>query len=332
MNQLNSDTQATLLMTTHFGEKGSAVCKPLTPTEWGRFACWLKEQSLVPGDLLAGSISELIHSFKDKKITQERIKNLINRGATLALSVEKWSRAGLWIITRSDSSYPKKLKERLGHNSPAVLFGSGDKSLLNAVAIAVVGSRNVSEEDVLFSRSMGAKTAASGFALVSGGARGVDESSMLGALEVDGTAIGILADSLLKKSTSQIYRSHIQKKNMVLISSFSPEAGFNVGNAMARNKYIYCLSGAAVVVHSGKTGGTWSGATENLKQSWVPLWMKKTNDLNSGNNELVNIGGHWLPDEVLDLDLKLLFDESKASMAGSEINSFQGELFEDPKN
>ena len=35
--------------------------------------------------------------------------------------------------------------------------------------------------------------------------------------------------------------------NLVLISPFYPDAGFNVGNAMQRNKYIYCLSDAAMV-------------------------------------------------------------------------------------
>lgn len=310
MEQLNQDAQAILLLTTHFGEKGKGDHKPLAPTEWGRFARWLDDQSLFPGELLTDNRENLLRGFQDNRISLERIESLLNRGTTLALSVEKWSRAGLWIITRSDPEYPQKLKKHLGYNSPPVLFGSGDRNILNAKAIAAVGSRKVTDEDLKFSRSIGAQAAAWAFALVSGGARGVDESSMLGALEAEGTAVGILADSLLKKSTSRIYRSHIQRKNLVLISPFSPEAGFNVGNAMGRNKYIYCLSDAAVVVHSGRTGGTWSGATENLKNNWVPLWVKKTDDADSGNSDLVNLGGRWLPANVQDLDPDFLFGDS----------------------
>jgi len=313
MSQLNQNAQAILLLTTHFGKKKPTEYKPLTPTEWGRFARWMRDQSVVPGELLGSDRQNLLRGYQDEKISMERIENLISRGATLALSMEKWSRAGLWVITRSDSAYPMKLKDRLGHNSPPVLFGSGDKTLLNVIAIAAVGSSNVTDDDINFSRSVGAKVATSGFTLVSGGARGVDESSMLGALEADGTAIGILADSLLKKTTSRAFRSHIQRKNLVLISPFSPEAGFNVGNAMARNKYIYCLSETAVVVHSGRTGGTWSGAKENLKQKWVPLWIKKTNDPDSGNNNLVSLGGHWLPDNILNSDLDFLFEIAHGS-------------------
>lgn len=323
MSQLNHNTQAILLLTTHFEKKGPVEYKPLTPTEWGRFARWMRDQSIVPGDLLESNRQDLLRGYQDETISMERIENLINRGATLALSIEKWSRAGLWVITRSDSAYPLKLKDRLGHNSPPVLFGSGDKNLLNVMAIAAVGSRNITDDDINFSRSIGAKAAASGFALVSGGARGVDESSMLGALEADGTAIGILADSLLKKTTSRTFRNHIQRNNLVLISPFSPEAGFNVGNAMARNKYIYCLSDTAVVVHSGRTGGTWNGATENLKQKWVPLWIKKTNDLDSGNSNLVNLGGHWLPEDILNLDLGFLFDDSEEGIPQSPQDDVQ---------
>jgi len=34
---------------------------------------------------------------------------------------------------------------------------------------------------------------------------------------------------------------------------------------MAKNKYVYGMADAAVIVHSGTTGGTWSGALEILK-------------------------------------------------------------------
>ncbi len=44
---------------------------------------------------------------------------------------------------------------------------------------------------------------------------------------------------------------------------------------MQRNKYIYSLADAAMVVHSGDSGGTWTGAKENLKKQWVPLWVKQ---------------------------------------------------------
>lgn len=139
---------------------------------------------------------------------------------------------------------------------------------------------------------------------------------MLGTLEVEGTVVGVLADSLLRSVVSLKYRQAIRRQDLVLISPFNPEAGFNAGNAMARNKYIYCLSDGAVVVESGKSGGTWNGATENLKKGWVPLWVKPSSDRASGNAELVRLGGQSLPDDFLERAREALF-------AGRSLNELK---------
>ncbi|MGH6916695.1 MAG: hypothetical protein ACREJ0_03225 [Geminicoccaceae bacterium] len=90
--------------------------------------------------------------------------------------------------------------------------------------------------------------------------------------------------------------------DLALISPFNPEAGFNAGNAMARNRYIYCLSDIGVVVAASRDkGGTWNGAVENLKARWVPLWVKSDPNPNSGNAELVRRGAKSLPHGRLDL-------------------------------
>jgi predicted Rossmann fold nucleotide-binding protein DprA/Smf involved in DNA uptake len=152
--------------------------------------------------------------------------------------------------------------------------------------------------------------------IVSGGARGIDEAAMLGALERQGTAIGVLADSLLRASTSAKYREHLMVNNLVLVSPFNPEAGFDVGNAMARNRYIYCLADAGVVVSSTRDkGGTWTGAVENLKEGWVPLWVKPGSEAATGNVELVRRGARWLPEGKL--DFSTLVSDAKEVVSGT---------------
>ena len=104
--------------------------------------------------------------------------------------------------------------------------------------------------------------------MVSGGAKGVDEAAMLAALEVDGTALGILANGLLPMALSSKWRPHLRKNELCLVSPHYPEAPFHVGNAMGRNKYIYCLADYGLVVRSEKgEGGTWAGATEAIKKN-----------------------------------------------------------------
>ena len=194
------------------------------------------------------------------------------------------------------------MKRRLRLDSPPVLFGYGNKMLLVRDGIAIVGSRDADQDDIAFSESIGDFAAKQGYSIISGGARGVDQSAMLGALKSEGTVIGVMADSLLRAATSSKYRKYLLRDDLVLITPFNPEAGFNVGNAMSRNRYIYCLADAAVVISSTPNkGGTWNGAIENLKAAWVPLWVKRTANAKSGNSELVRKGAHWYPSNLTSL-------------------------------
>jgi predicted Rossmann fold nucleotide-binding protein DprA/Smf involved in DNA uptake len=52
---------------------------------------------------------------------------------------------------------------------------------------------------------------------------------------------------------------------MCFCTPFKPDAGFSVANAMGRNKIIYALAAATLVVAADDgSGGTWAGATEAL--------------------------------------------------------------------
>lgn len=296
MTIINNDMHAIILLTLPLARAAKDEYSPLTPTEWNRLADWLQQKKIKAGDLLRGDPGIHLRDWNDKRCPVDRILFLLGRGFTLGIAIEKWQRAGIWILSRTDDNYPERLKDRLKENAPPILYGCGDQKLLNTGGVAVVGSRKATEEDLKYANELGKRLANSGKTVISGGARGIDESSMSGAVQADGTVVGILADSLLRACTSQRYRQAIVQKNVVLISPYSPEAPFNVGNAMARNKLIYCMADRAVVVHSGREGGTWNGALENLKKKWVPLLVKHTDDPVSGNNELVNQGGQWMQD------------------------------------
>jgi predicted Rossmann fold nucleotide-binding protein DprA/Smf involved in DNA uptake len=150
---------------------------------------------------------------------------------------------------------------------------------------------------------------------------------MLGSLDVGGCALGIVADSLLRSATSKKWRRALMDKRLTLISPFQPEAGFNVGNAMARNKYIYCLADSSLVVHSGKKGGTINGAEENLKNGWVPLWVKPTDDTDAANSSLVAKGGQWCAGNAVNLKILPLIETVVAPPVGSQ--DAQTDMFSD---
>ncbi len=287
--------EAIMLLTVSFGKSESQIASPLTPKEWGEFAGWLKERDRAPGDMLKEDLSVLLQDWEHPKVTVERLQALLGRGATLGFALERWQRAGLWVLTRSDPEYPTRLKQRLGQAAPAILFGCGNKNQLDATSVAVVGSRHADDADLRFADNIGRRAAECGRLVVSGGAAGVDQAAMLGALDAEGTAIGVVADNLLRSATSARYRRHLMSGDLALISPFNPEVRFFVGNAMARNKYIYCMAEESVVVSSDlDKGGTWKGAFENLKNGWVPLRVKQTETPGSGNPKLVELGGQWL--------------------------------------
>lgn len=299
MTPINNDAQVILLLTSPLVKTSKGDHQPITPLDWNRLASWLYSRNLRPGDLLLGDPGVHLRGWDDKRCPVERLIALLGRGVVLGIAMEKWQRAGIWVLCRMDEDYPAKLKDRLKEHAPPILYGCGNQKLLKADGVAVVGSRKATEDDLQFTSALGARLAKSGKIVVSGGARGIDTAAMLGAIQVEGTVIGILSDSLLRMSASQQYRKALLQKNLVLISPYFPEATFSIGNAMGRNKFIYCLANQAIVVHSGREGGTWNGALENLKKQWVPLWVKRSDDMQSGNSELVNQGGRWLPDNIL---------------------------------
>lgn len=292
---MDENKQAILMLSTYFSPPKKGDPTSLTPLEYGRFALWLRENKYQPKDLFS-QFDEILNKWKDKKnkITKERLNFLIGRGMAMGMALEKWHSAGIWIITRSDIEYPKRLKMHLGDSAPAVLFGMGNKKLLNVGGLSMVGSRNIDASDQEFTQCIAKQAAMEGLNIVSGGARGVDETAMLASLEVDGTAIGILANDLLKVTLSSKWRRHLRENQLVLVSTYYPEASFNISNAMGRNKYIYCLSDHALIVRSDEgKGGTWAGANENLKKNWIPIFVKEPSNA-EGNIALKKMGARSL--------------------------------------
>ena len=290
-NLYDENTQAVLLLSTFFSKPKKGEARPLTAIEYGRLARWLHDFNYTPSSLLH-QFDEILSKWKDPKgkITASRLTDILGRKAAMGLALEKWQRAGVWVITRQDSEYPQLLKKQLRHISPPVFFGIGNKALLQKGGLAVIGSRGIDNIDEEFTQNIAIQAAQESINIVSGAARGVDETAMLSSLNAGGTAIGIMADSLLKAATASKWRKYLQNEQLVLISSFYPEAGFSVGNAMARNKYIYTAANAALVVRADEgRGGTWAGAKENNESQWVPLFVKQQSDA-SGNIALLNSG------------------------------------------
>ena len=287
---LSADTEVVLLLCGRFGGEKQEAYQPLAPKEYGELAKWLKALALRPSDLLTDAGRVALSSVQEARLERQRVEFLLGRGTAMALALERWARGGLWVISRGDEAYPQRLKRRLKNAAPPLLYGAGDKALLDKGGLAIIGSRAASESALSFTRGLGARCANEGLAVVSGGARGVDAAAMQGATEAGGYCIGVLPSDLLKTSVNRQNRIGLQEGRLVLVSPFYPEAGFNAGNAMGRNRYIYTLADHALVINSAlRSGGTWQGAIENLKHGWVPLYVRTPGE-GDGNAALVAEG------------------------------------------
>jgi predicted Rossmann fold nucleotide-binding protein DprA/Smf involved in DNA uptake len=312
IKELTNDAKAILLLCGCFGKKdrGNAV-KPFSLREYNQLADWMMDRHARLGDLLTNTGTRFLETFPSG-IDVARMKRLLSRGAAMALAVEKWTNNGIWVICRSDSFYPERLKQHLKKQAPAVLYGVGDIDLLLRGGLAVVGSRNIDNQGETYARKVAEESALKGIQIVSGGARGVDQIAMLSALEAGGTVVGVLADSLIKAAVAGKYRAGIREKRMVLVSPFFPDARFNVGNAMTRNKYIYALADFALVVSAAKKkGGTWAGATEELRRDGArPVFVRHGEGIPEGNHVLLELGARPFQKPPWKEDLAMFLKET----------------------
>ncbi len=289
---LSPNTQAILLLTAPLiAGRGASSPDLLSPGEYKRLARHLREMQRQPADLVSTDAAELLRACQPV-IDEKRLQRLLGRGFLLSQVIEHWKARAIWVISRADAEYPRRMKARFREDAPAMLYGCGDISLLETGGLAVVGSRHVDDTLIDYTMTVGRLAARARRTLVSGGAKGIDQAAMRGALEAGGKVSGVLADSLEKTAMNREHRNLLIDGQLVLISPYDPSAGFNVGNAMQRNKLIYALADASLVVSSDlNKGGTWAGAIEQLdKLKLVPVYVRSTGVLSAGLDALRNKG------------------------------------------
>jgi len=304
--KLSKDSFALFLLCSHLGLPDDAPAKPLTARELNQLESKLDINSLGISQLTGTSAEEIKSSLHNDDEEANRLAWLLDRGTALNEELERLDALGIWVITRFDEEYPLRFTERLKGAAPSILYGSGDSRLLNRRGLAVVGSRNIDARGYELTELIGAACAESKLLVYSGGARGVDKTAMGAAITAGGSAAGLLADSLEKGIRAADARRALEEGQLVLATSFSPSASFNIGTAMARNKLIYALSDYALVIASdAEKGGTWAGAEEALKAGWVPVFVVDGPNVPDGNRMLLRRGGLPFPDS---------FDDSPASL------------------
>ena len=294
---ISNDALSMLMLCSLLGLEPDPGYKPLTLRQWNPLARKIQASSLErPGALLGLSAHDLGIKLAIEPDLAERIAELLARSGTIAIELERLESIGIRVMTRADAGYPERYRARLKDAAPPVLFYSGEIALLGQKGLAIVGSRHLDAIGKQCADWIGNSCGLSGMVLYSGGAKGVDSISMDACLEARGTAVGVMANQMETAIRKPEYRTAIQRGDLCLIIPYLPSAPFNVGLAMGRNRLIYTLADYAIVVaSSANKGGTWSGATENLKNEWVPLFVVAYEGMPEGNHLLLELGAIALP-------------------------------------
>ena len=320
MNEAPSpNTRAILLLTAPLiaGGRGREAAL-LTAGEYRALAARLHSIQAEPADLLqpdADSLMDQCSAVVDKA----RLAALLGRGLLLGDAVDHWRARAIWVVSRADGPYPRKLKERLRRDAPILLYGCGEIGIVDGGALAIVGSRDADEPLIRYTHGVAALAARAGRTVVSGGARGVDRAAMNGALEAGGRVAGVLAGDLERTTMHREHRNLLLEGRLVLLSSCDPRARFNVGHAMQRNKAIYALADAALVVDAtANKGGTWAGAIEQLqKYRAVPVYVRSTGERSAGIEALQREGARPWPNPDTPQALKKILDAAPSEESGA---------------
>ena len=295
---LSPNTQAILLLTAPLLVGRSEPSRELlTGREYKTLVRRLRELQRQPSDLLQADSDDLLDEC-GRVIERSRLEKLLARGFLLGQATERWHSRAIWVVSRADPAYPRRFKTRLKEDAPPIVYGCGDHRLLEQGGLAIVGSRRADESLLEYTRGVSRTVAQARRLVISGGARGIDQAAVEGAVDEGGRAIAVLADSLERAAVQRDNRDRLLDGRLVLISPYDPAAGFNVGHAMQRNKLVYALADAALVVNSDlNKGGTWAGATEQLDElRFVPLFVRSTGAGNAAIEALVKKGARPWPD------------------------------------
>lgn len=180
--------------------------------------------------------------------------------------MDKSARLNDVILLWRNAFYPSRLREI--SDPPILLYCRGNLELLNSPAIATVGSRKASARGVEMARGIARALSASGIAIVSGMASGIDGAAHTGALENLGKSIGVLGtgiDMVYPPANRPLFAA--MRAEGLLLSEFEPGSRPQPRNFPIRNRIISGISLGLVVVEAALASGSLVTARLALEQN-----------------------------------------------------------------
>ena len=153
-----------------------------------------------------------------------------------------------------DDIYPTTLKQI--YNPPVLLFYQGDLELLEKSKLAVVGTRNASENGIQSVQKI-IKELNNRFVIVSGMARGIDTVAHIASLKNGGQTIAVIGtglDKVYPKENKEL--QHYIGKHQLVLTEYEPNAQPLKYHFPERNRIIAGLAEGLVVCEAKIRSGS----------------------------------------------------------------------------
>lgn len=195
-------------------------------------------------------------------------------------------------ITIENNVYPQKLKEIT--NPPKQLYLEGNVQLLNENSIAIIGSRNCSENGKQLTRKFAYELSKQGLIIISGMAKGIDTIAHEETIDAKGKTIAVLGsgfNNIFPKENSKLYKKILENEGLI-ISEYAPEVQVQSKQFLERNRIVSGLSIGVLVIEAGYRSGTSVTARIAKKQNRkIFVLPHEINDkYGVGTNKLIQKG------------------------------------------
>jgi DNA processing protein len=163
--------------------------------------------------------------------------------------------AGARFITPADPEYDNRLNDL--RDPPACLFLLGRPLEESLERVAIVGSRKCSNLGRDVARDLGRALVASGLAVVSGAAHGIDAAAHEGALQAAGRTVAVLGSGIdvAYPASSRELLERIAESGTI-VSEYPPSMPAGPQHFPARNRIVVALARALVVVEGAAKSGS----------------------------------------------------------------------------
>ncbi len=223
-----------------------------------------------------------------------------------------------WLCSFWDSDYPQSLRQI--PDPPAILYGCG--TLPNEPGLAIVGTRQPTDVGRMFTEHLAGQIAASGTAIISGLARGIDSAAHRGALNAGGKTVAVLGcgiDRVYPPENAKLYRQIIELG--ALLSEYAPGSEPLPGHFPGRNRIISGLSKGTLVVEAARASGSLITAEFALEQGREVMAVPGGIDRKTsyGPNLLIKQGAHPITEAAEVQEILGLHRESRKELLNIEL-------------